>query len=309
MPLNSTTPESDRKITAGTLYVVATPIGNLDDISLRALKILAAVDWIAAEDTRVTQKFLRYHGLHGRLISYHEHNEERRAPELVQRLAGGEAGALVSSAGTPAVSDPGYRLLRQAADAAIPISPVPGACAAVAGLSISGLPCDGFLFAGFAPRKRGRREALLSRLAEASQTVIFYESPKRIVSFLAELTHGWGDRPALLCREMTKPHEEFLRGRLSEIRAALEDRAAVKGEVTLLVAGRREEPAELSKPLRMELAAGLNAASHTKAQIVQTLSRRYGVPRNRLYAEALKIEASLRRRAKSTKPDAKGCGS
>ena len=292
MPSNSPTRDFPGP-PSGTLYVVATPIGNFEDITLRALKVLATVDWIAAEDTRVTQKLLRHHGLRCRLISYHEYNEDERAPELLGRLADGESGALVSSAGTPAVSDPGYRLLQRAADSGVTVVPIPGACAAVAGLSVSGLPSDAFTFVGFAPRKKGRRRELLDDFAAAPQTLVFYESPKRIAAFLDELAANWGDRQAVLCREMTKVHEELLRGSLTEIRKKLLARDAVKGEFTLLVCGRRDRDPVLTPAIASELREGLQNSRQTLTRLVKALSRKYGMPRNRLYAEALRIQDAL----------------
>ena len=171
----------------GTLYVVATPIGNPDDITLRALRVLAEVDLIAAEDTRKTGQLLAHHGIEGRLAAYHEHNEDRKTPELIDRIQAGASVAVVSDAGTPSVSDPGFRLVRAALAAGLPVVPVPGVSAAVAALSVSGLPTDAFVFVGFAPRKSTARRRLLERLAPLSETLIFYESPRRITGLLADL--------------------------------------------------------------------------------------------------------------------------
>jgi 16S rRNA (cytidine1402-2'-O)-methyltransferase len=279
-------------IRPGTLYVVATPIGNPDDITLRALRVLASVDLIAAEDTRDTGHLLKRHGIDSRLIAYHDHNEETRAGELIQRLKAGASVAVVSDAGTPTVSDPGYRLVRAALEAGLPVVPVPGVSAAVTALSVSGLPTDAFSFVGFAPRKAGPRQTLLERLAGRGETLIFYESPRRVGSLIAALIEVLGNRQAVLGREMTKPYEEFLRGPLSSIQAALAQRPVVRGEVTLLVAGAGEtEPAPESL-LEKALATALKQDSGSTADIAREVARRFDVPRKTVYALALKIRQS-----------------
>jgi 16S rRNA (cytidine1402-2'-O)-methyltransferase len=279
-------------IRPGTLYVVATPIGNPDDITLRALRVLASVDLIAAEDTRDTGHLLKRHGIDSRLIAYHDHNEETRAGELIQRLKAGASVAVVSDAGTPTVSDPGYRLVRAALEAGLPVVPVPGVSAAVTALSVSGLATDSFSFIGFAPRKTGQRRSLLQGLAQRRETLIFYESPRRVGSLIAALIEVLGDRQAVLGREMTKPYEEFLRGPLSSIQAALAQRPVVRGEVTLLVAGAGEtEPAPESL-LEKALATALKQDSGSTADIAREVARRFDVPRKTVYALALKIRQS-----------------
>jgi 16S rRNA (cytidine1402-2'-O)-methyltransferase len=271
---------------------VATPIGNPDDITLRALRVLASVDLIAAEDTRDTGHLLKRHGIDSRLIAYHDHNEETRAGELIQRLKAGASVAVVSDAGTPTVSDPGYRLVRAALEAGLPVVPVPGVSAAVTALSVSGLPTDAFSFVGFAPRKAGPRQTLLERLAGRGETLIFYESPRRVGSLIAALIEVLGNRQAVLGREMTKPYEEFLRGPLSSIQAALAQRPVVRGEVTLLVAGAGEtEPAPESL-LEKALATALKQDSGSTADIAREVARRFDVPRKTVYALALKIRQS-----------------
>ncbi|MCF8051825.1 MAG: 16S rRNA (cytidine(1402)-2'-O)-methyltransferase [Desulfobacterales bacterium] len=278
--------------TPGTLYVVGTPIGNLEDITLRALRILSEVDWIAAEDTRRTRILLRHHGLEAApLISYFEHNEQRRTPSLVDRLSKGESGALVTTAGTPTVSDPGYRLVSAAAKAGIPVAPVPGPTAAAAALSASGLATDAFVFLGFCPKKPGQMERFLQKLAAEEKTMIFYESPTRILSLLEAAETVFGDRRGVLAREMTKRHEEFIRGRLSEIRRRLQDRPAVKGECTLLVAGETEAPkpsdAQLTAPVAQLLKEGMSVSEAAK-----TIAEQYGVPKARVYKMALEMKKS-----------------
>jgi len=233
MPSNSPT---DKSLPPG-LYVVTTPIGNMADITLRALKVLAEVDLVAAEDTRHTRRLLAHHQIDKPLVSYHEHNEIERTATLIQQLEAGAAIALVSDAGTPTVSDPGYRLVQAAAERGLPIFPVPGVSAAITALSVSGLPTDQFTFVGFPSRKKNRRAEQLADLACLSHTLIFYQSPQRLLAFLDELVETLGDRPAVLGREMTKLHEEFIRGTLSDIIRALDRKETIKGECTLLVAG------------------------------------------------------------------------
>lgn len=220
----------------GTLYVVATPIGNLEDLSPRALRILGEVDRIAAEDTRRTGQLLARHGLKKPLTSYYDAVEARKAPGLVAELLEGRSLALVSDAGTPLVSDPGYRLVRAAIEAGVPVVPVPGPTAAMALLSVSGLPTDRFVFEGFLPAKSGRRRRRIEELREEPRTIVFYESPYHVERTLAELEEILGDREAVLGRELTKAFEEILRGRLSEIRAAVAGKPT-RGEYTLALAG------------------------------------------------------------------------
>ena len=273
----------------GTLYVVATPIGNLEDITLRALRVLAEVALIAAEDTRQTGKLLRRHQIDGRLVAYHEHNEAQKAAELIQRLQSGQSVAVVSDAGTPSVSDPGFRLVQAALGAGLPVVPVPGPSAAVTALSVSGLPTDAFVFVGFPPRKPGARRRLLERLAPLAETLIFYESPHRIAALLEQLAEVMGDRPAVLGREMTKIHEEFIRGHLKQIHDLLIGRPAVRGEVTLLVAGAAEAEPVPQDELIAALEAALEDQSATFSKVVQDTARRFDLPRRKVYQMALTI--------------------
>lgn len=274
----------------GTLYVVATPIGNLEDITLRALRVLSEVDLITAEDTRETGKLLRHHGIEGRMAAYHEHNEAQRTPEFVRRLRRGETLAVVSDAGTPTVSDPGYRLVEAAAVAGIPVVPIPGVSAAVTALSAAGLPTDAFVFVGFAPRRDGPRRRLLMSLAERRETLVFYESPRRVAALLEAGEEALGDRPAVLGREMTKLHEEFLRGRLSQIRAELAARPTVRGECTVLVAGAGEAPAASAETLATALEEALTNSSEPLSTVVQHVARRFGAPRRTVYQTALAVQ-------------------
>jgi 16S rRNA (cytidine1402-2'-O)-methyltransferase len=225
-------PQSNQR--TGCLYLVATPIGNLEDITLRALRILQEVDQIACEDTRHTQKLLSHYNIQKPLVSYHEHNEMTRAPQLVLAMEQGAQIALVSDAGMPLVSDPGYRLVTLCLRHRLPVVPIPGAAALLAALSASGLPNEEFLFAGFLPARTGERRRALERLRIEDRTIIFYEAPHRIEETLAEAREILGDRPACLAREVTKLHEEFRRGTLSELAASLSDKPA-RGEITLLI--------------------------------------------------------------------------
>ena len=201
--------DSDKKKNNGVLYVVATPIGNREDITLRALNILRDVDLIAAEDTRKTGKLLAFYQIKNRLISFHEHNEKKRTPEMIAKLLKGVSIALVSNAGTPSVSDPGYRLLKAAIANHITVSPIPGASAVTAAMSVAGLPTDSFVFIGFAPKKKGKRLKFLAELSAEPRSLVFYESPQRILALLEEIISCMNDRNAMLAREMTKLHEEF----------------------------------------------------------------------------------------------------
>jgi 16S rRNA (cytidine1402-2'-O)-methyltransferase len=278
---------------AGTLYVVATPIGNLQDITLRAMSVLKTVDLVAAEDTRNTRRLLRHFGLAAPLISYHEHNETTRTPDLLRRLQEGTSIALVSNAGTPGVSDPGYRLVSAAAAAGRRVVPVPGATAAAAALCASGLATDAFVFEGFLPKKAGPRRQQIKSLAGEARTVILYESPQRMAALITELIPEFGDRRAVLAREMTKLHEEFIRGRLSEVLATLMGRAGLKGECTLLIAGRTDAEPSSWEAAREALRKGLRARSQGLSELAREVARIHGLPRQAAYAEALKIKAEL----------------
>jgi len=275
---------------SGGLYVVATPIGHLEDITLRAIKTLNGVDLIAAEDTRHTSRLLSHYRIRTPLISCHEHNERQRTPELIDKIRSGAAVALVSDAGTPSVSDPGYRLVRAAVEHGLNVFPIPGVSAVIAGLCASGLPTDAFVFLGFAPKKMGKRMDLLASLAEEPRTLVFYESPRRVARFLDDIRSVLGDRLAVLAREMTKLHEEFIRGTLSEILIVLADRPEVKGECTLLVDGAAGvDPVadvDLAHAIRDALAQpGAHLAGLSKA-----FAKQYNLPRKRVYEMALTIQ-------------------
>ncbi len=232
----------------GVLYVVSTPIGNLEDITFRALRILRESDLIACEDTRQTRKLLDHFGIAKPTVSYHEHNESARAGELVDRLLSGENIALVSDAGTPLVSDPGYRVVVAAIAAGITVTPIPGPSAALAALSASGLAPDSFRFCGFLPAKTTQRKKLLEELKRETCTLIFYEAPHRILDALDDIAAVLGPREVVIARELTKLHEEFLRGPAPDIRARLAERPVIRGEITLLI-GKSEIPEPDDTPI------------------------------------------------------------
>lgn len=279
---------------AGCLYVVTTPIGNLQDITLRALQVLRKVDLIAAEDTRHTRRLLEAHQIQNRLVSYHEHNESGRTPQLIERLQAGARIALVTDAGTPLVSDPGYRLVSAAIAQGLAVVPVPGVSAAVAALSVAGLATDTFTFVGFPARSKAKRVRQLQELAALSHTLVFYQSPQRLPGFLDELIQQLGDRQAVLAREMTKVHEEFLRGRVSFIQERLRERVAVKGECTLLVAGVSPNSMVAEVDWQAELRVALALAESPLSQVVRQVAQRFGVPRKTVYDFALQARQADR---------------
>ena len=240
-PKNGNGSEPDIAVGGPSLYLVATPIGNLEDITLRALRVLKEVDLIACEDTRQTLKLLSHYGIKTRLVSYHEHNEMTKAAELVVDLEGGAKIALVTDAGMPGISDPGFRLIALAIRHHVPVIPIPGACAFLAALVASGLPTDSFRFSGFLPSKSGQRRKLLESVKDSPRTQVFYEAPHRLLETLADVVEVLGnDRHVVVAREVTKIHEEFLRGRVEEILKELKARGDVKGEITLLIAKAEE---------------------------------------------------------------------
>lgn len=220
---------------AGTLYLIATPIGNLEDITHRAVRLLGEVEVIACEDTRHTKKLLNHYGINTRTISYHEHNERERSRELIERLKSGADVAVVSDAGTPGISDPGFRLARIAIDSGVQVVPVPGASALISALVASGLPTDEFFFCGFLPARSGARRARLAELRSLSATLIFYEGPHRIAATLKDALEILGERQAVVARELTKMHEEIARGSLSELTARFSSPASARGEMVLMI--------------------------------------------------------------------------
>jgi 16S rRNA (cytidine1402-2'-O)-methyltransferase len=276
-------------MTSGTLYIVATPIGNLEDITLRALRILREADIIAAEDTRHTQKLLSKFDIHTPLTSYHDHNKEEKAPVLVSRLLEGKSIALVSDAGTPGISDPGYFLINLAIDQKVPVVPIPGATAAIAALSVSGLPTDRFVFEGFLPSKHTARMKRLTELAKDERTLIFYEAPHRISQTLEDMQAVLGDRRAVLTRELTKIHEQVIRGTLSDVKKELET-GSMKGEFTIIVEATASgadrvniSPEEYLKNLILH--RGL-----PKKEAIAVAAHDLGVPKKEIYKIGLTIK-------------------
>jgi 16S rRNA (cytidine1402-2'-O)-methyltransferase len=272
----------------GNLYLVATPIGNLEDITLRAIRILKEVSAIACEDTRHTQKLLNHYGVTNRLVSYHEHNENTRAPELLAEMERGAAIALVSDAGTPIISDPGHRLVALCAERGIPVLPIPGPSSPLAALSASGLPSESFLFVGFLPERQGERRRALSTYAACPHTLILFEAPHRIAKALADAAEILGPRPAVLAREITKLHEEFLRANLVDLEKRIRQ-SPPRGEITLVIApGSRETedgPKGLSLRQRVEqLIAGQNL--DRKAALKQA-ARELGLNKRNAYRQLL----------------------
>ncbi len=291
---DSSPKKSANAIRPGTLYVVATPIGNRDDITLRALNVLRDVDLIAAEDTRKTRRFLELHALKRSLISYHEHNEAERTPKLIAKLKKGLSIALVSNAGTPTVSDPGYRLIITALADNLNVVPIPGVSAATAALSVAGLPTDSFVFMGFPAKKRTKRRQQLSDLASETRTLIFYESPRRILTLLDEINVAMGDRYLVLAREMTKRHEEFLRGRLSEIVTQLKNRVDIKGECTLLVAGCDKPEIQSWDVVREQISTAVIHRRDSLSEIAREIAAKTGMSRNKIYTQAVKIKKEIK---------------
>jgi len=246
-PLETSGKSPDRGGLAAGLYVVATPIGNARDITLRALEVLKGADVIACEDTRVTSKLLAIHGISRPLMAYNDHNGGQMRPQLLARLQKGEVVALVSDAGTPLVSDPGYKLVRELVAAGMPVVALPGASAVLTGLAISGLPSDRFLFAGFLSSRAGERKTALEELKGLRATLIFFESAQRLDDTLPAMLEVFGDRPAVVARELTKLHEESRRGLLSQLAEHYAKAGAPRGEVTLLVGPPREAQIDMGK--------------------------------------------------------------
>jgi 16S rRNA (cytidine1402-2'-O)-methyltransferase len=267
---------------AGTLHVVATPLGNLEDLTLRALRVLREASLVACEDTRRTGVLLRAHGISTPTTSYFEHNERWKGERILDALRSGRDVALVSDAGTPGISDPGYRLVRDARAEGLPVVPVPGPSAAIAALSVSGLPTDRFLFVGFLPPRTGERRRTLEELAGERATLVLYESPVRVLRALDDLVEVLGDRDAFLCREATKIHEEYLRAPLSRLREALASREPVRGELVLVVAGARQAaPAAGQDPVALYRA--LACDGRTRREAVKETARRIGRPAREVY--------------------------
>jgi 16S rRNA (cytidine1402-2'-O)-methyltransferase len=265
----------------GRLYVVATPIGNLEDITFRAVRILKEVDWIACEDTRTTHRLLERYEIRTRSISYHEHNESERTEELLTCLVAGEKGALVSDAGTPLISDPGYRLVHAAVEAGIKVEALPGPSAVMAALAVSGLPTDQFHFGGFLPAKQGQRKRLLESLCDEPATLVFYETPHRILEALEDIAAVAGTRNVVVARELTKVYEEVLRGTATEIRAALAARENVRGEFVVLIS-KAMEAVEDDTPIE-EAIGLLVSAGVSRMDAMKSVARQRGLSKREVY--------------------------
>ena len=268
---------------AGTLFIVATPIGNLGDLTPRALEVLRSVAAICAEDTRRSGQLLAHFGVSTPLVALHEHNEDALAQRVVDRLLAGESMALVSDAGTPLVSDPGFRLVRAARAAGVRVSPLPGACAAIAALSVAGLPSDRFAFEGFLPAKASARRDQLQRLADEARTLVFYESSHRIAESLADMRAAFGDdRPAVLARELTKLFETVLDGTLADLQARVDvDENQRKGEFVVMVQGAGDDvEARLSEGRRIYAMLNEHLPPSTAAKLAAEIT---GAPRKELY--------------------------
>jgi 16S rRNA (cytidine1402-2'-O)-methyltransferase len=272
----------------GTLYIVATPIGNLEDITLRAIRVLKEVDLIAAEDTRHTRHLLDRYQIETQLTSYHDHNKEEKAPVLVARLLEGKDIALVSDAGTPGISDPGYFLINLAVDQKVSVVPIPGATAAIAALSISGLPTDSFVFEGFLPAKHMARLNRLRELVKEERTIIFYEAPHKIIRTVEDLLEVFGDRRAVITRELTKIHEEAIRGTLSEILKQLQT-GSIKGEFTIIVHGFSAEPPKQDINTTEYLKNLILHRRLSKKEAISVAAEELGLPKKDVYKESLKI--------------------
>ena len=268
----------------GILYVVATPIGNLEDITLRALRILREdVQLIACEDTRQTQKLLAHYGIRKTLVSYHEHNELARVPEILDALNQGDNVALVSDAGTPLISDPGYRIVTAAIAEGFNVTPLPGASAAISALMASGLPTDEFSFVGFLPPKTAARRKFIAGIVEHPGVVIAYESPHRILEALEDMADLLHDRPVVLARELTKLHEEFVRGTAAGIRAHLMENQSARGEMTLIIGKREERQTELDAEAEIER---LQKQGMARMDAIKAVAKRMGVPKGEVYRMA-----------------------
>jgi len=269
----------------GRLYVVATPLGNLEDITLRALRVLGEVALVLCEDTRRTAKLLQVHKIRVPTLSFHEHNAKRRTPEVLRRLSAGAELALVSDAGTPAVSDPGAALARAARREGHAVIPVPGPSAVATAVSVSGLPADRFVFRGFLPGRSGERRRALEELAGVAETLVFFESPKRVAATLADMREILGERDAFLCREATKRHEEYVAGSLTGLAESLAEREP-KGEITLVVAGASCAPRRSDAP-EEQIFGELREQGLTRRAAAKETARRTGGKAREIYARML----------------------
>lgn len=275
-------------MTTATLYIIATPIGNLEDITYRAVRILGEVDLIAAEDTRHSLKLLNHFGISKPLTSYFDHNQQLKGERILNALRQGKSVALISDAGTPCISDPGYQLVRDAVAENIPVVPLPGACAAIAALAASGLPTDSFTFAGFPPSRQGKRRTFLSGMSALPGTLVLYEAPHRLLDTLNDICEILGERQVIVARELTKMFEEFIRGSATEVAEAV-SRGTVRGEVVILISpGDVEQPE--SEPLKSVLSRLMADGSLSIKDIAKQAGIISGVSRSEAYAEALRLK-------------------
>ena len=282
----------DRQTSFGTLYIVATPVGNLEDITFRAVKILKEVDLIAAEDTRHSKKLLSHYDIRTKLVSCHEHNEINKTPQLITHLKNGLNIALICDAGTPSISDPGYNLVTAVAKEQINVIPIPGCSAAIAGLSVSGLPTDSFLFLGFLSKKQQKQKQALEAIKNQSATLIFYESPRRIKNLIATMINILGDRKAFLAREITKLHEEYIRCNLTDILKALEKKETVKGECSLFIQGQMEQETIDEGQLEKIILDRLSTTDLGTSDLARQISKEFKVSKKQVYDTILKSNQS-----------------
>jgi len=266
----------------GKLYLVATPIGNLEDITYRAVRVLKEADLIACEDTRHTRGLLDHYGIDRPTISYHEHNESGRTPDLIERLKGGQSIAVVSDAGTPLISDPGYRLVNQALAEGIVVVPIPGPSAILAALTASGLPTDAFHFGGFLPAKTSQRRKTLEAVRKFECSLVFYETPHRILEALEDMALVLGERPIVLTRELTKLHEEFLRGTAAEVLENLRARPSIKGEMTLVIG--KPVAADTSDIPILDAVKALIQGGMPRMEAMKAVARERGLSKRDVYA-------------------------
>lgn len=278
----------------GTLYLVATPIGNLEDITLRALRILSEVHLIAAEDTRHTRKLLTAHDIHRPLVSYHEHNMRAQGRRLLRELLAGKSVALVTDAGTPGISDPGQDLVRLAVSENIQVSPIPGPSAVTTALVVAGLPVQPFIFLGYPPNRPATRRKFFAKYAKAEETLVLFESPRRLAASLKDMRNIWGNRKVAVTRELTKIHEEVFRGSLEEAIARWPGEA--RGEITLLVAGVESGRPQADDSLIQQLRVCLTSNRRPLKEISAEVAQERGISKRLVYQEALKIKKELPRR-------------
>jgi 16S rRNA (cytidine1402-2'-O)-methyltransferase len=282
---------NDKTNKKGTLYLVSTPIGNLEDITLRAIRILKEVDLVACEDTRRTRILLSHYGIKTALTSLYDEIERKKGEVLVAKLLGGQSLAYVSDAGTPLIADPGYHLVRLAVEAGIPVVPVPGPSAVITALSVAGMPSDRFAFFGFLPEKAGRRRSFLQKLKTLSMTLVFYESPRRIVDSLKDIRAVLGDRDVAVTRELTKVFEEVIRGRADVVAAKLEEQG-VKGEITLLVGGAPEKPGAGDGEIEALFREMGQQGDHSTRDLAARIAGELDLPRKRVYEVVLKLRST-----------------